>query len=194
MTKGMSPPVRRVKVGAGPEPSLYERIGAEKVERLVAVFYARVDNDPVIRPLYGRTFSCAIRGLTDFMTTWLGGPPVYDPPAALLRRRHLPFAIDAQARDAWLANMKAAVREAGIPAEEAALLIAHLEFGARALVNTGKPPKTKHCPSVQTGSTRGSRNGGTGWRRPRLFSTRSRAAISRSCGPCYRCVWCPMWT
>jgi truncated hemoglobin YjbI len=54
MTKGMSPPVRRVKVGAGPEPSLYERIGAEKVERLVAVFYARVDNDPVILPLYDR--------------------------------------------------------------------------------------------------------------------------------------------
>jgi hemoglobin len=146
MTKGMSPPVRRVKVGAGPEPSLYERIGAEKVERLVAVFYARVDNDPVIRPLYGKTLSCAIHGLTDFMTTWLGGPPVYDLPAARLRRRHVPFAIDAQARDAWLANMKAAVREVEIPAEEAALLMAHLEFGARALVNTGKPPKTKPCP------------------------------------------------
>ena len=112
----------------------------------MAVFYARVDNDPVIRPLYGKTLSCAIRGLTDFMTTWLGGPPVYDLPAARLRRRHVPFAIDAQARDAWLANMKAAVREVGIPAEEAALLMAHLEFGARALVNTGKPPKTKHCP------------------------------------------------
>ena len=41
----------------------------------MAVFYARVDTDPVIRPLYGKTLSCAIRGLTDFMTTWLGGPP-----------------------------------------------------------------------------------------------------------------------
>jgi hemoglobin len=146
MTQGMSPPDRRVPVGAGPEPSLYERIGPEKVERLVAEFYARVDNDPVIRPLYGKTLSCAIRGLTDFLATWLGGPPVYDLPAARLRRRHVPFAIDTQASEAWLANMKAAVREVGIPAEEAALLMAHLEFGARALVNTGKPPKTKHCP------------------------------------------------
>ena len=146
MTKGMFPPVRRVKVDAGPEPSLFERIGAEKVEHLVAAFYARVDSDPVIRPLYGKTLSCAIRGLTDFMTTWLGGPPVYDLPAARLRRRHVPFAIDAQARDAWLANMQAAVREVGIPAAEAALLMAHLEFGARALVNTGKPLKTNACP------------------------------------------------
>jgi truncated hemoglobin YjbI len=146
MTKGMSPPARHVKVGADPGPSLFERIGAEQVERLVAAFYSRVDSDPVIRPLYGKTLSCAIRGLTDFMTTWLGGPPAYDLAAARLRRRHMPFAIDAQARDAWLANMKAAVREVGIPSAEAALLMAHLEFGARALVNSGKPRRTNSCP------------------------------------------------
>ena len=147
MTERPSPPVRNLKAGAGTEASLFERIGAEKLERLVAAFYARVDNDPVIRPLYGKTLTCAIHALTDFMTTWLGGPPVYDLPAARLHRRHMPFAIDARARDAWLTNMKAAVREVGIPAAEAGLLLAHLEFGARALVNTGKPPKTKPCPS-----------------------------------------------
>ena len=146
MTKSKSPPVRRVKAGAGPEASLYERIGAEKVERLVAAFYARVDSDPVIRPLYGKTLTCAIHGLTDFMTTWLGGPPVYDLRGARLRRRHAPFAIDARARDAWLANMKAAVQEVGIPAAEAGLLLAHLEFGARGLVNTGATPENVPCP------------------------------------------------
>src|SRR5690348_7492874 len=130
MTKSKPPPVRRVKVGAGPEASLYERIGAEKVEHLVAAFYARVDSDPVIRPLYGKTLTCAIQGLTNFMKTWLGGPPVYDLLGARLRRRHVPFAIDVQARDAWLAKMKAAVREVGIPTAEARLLLAHLEFGA----------------------------------------------------------------
>ena len=141
MAKSMSPAVHRVKAGAGPEASLYERIGAEKVARLVAAFYARVDSDPVIRPLYGKTLTCAIHALTDFMTTWLGGPPVYDLRGARLRRRHMPFPIDARARDAWLANMKAAVREVGIPGPEAGLLLAHLEFGARALVNTGETPE-----------------------------------------------------
>jgi truncated hemoglobin YjbI len=86
-------------------PSLYERIGTDKVERLVAAFYARVDRDPVIRRFYGKTLSCAIRGLTDFMSWWLGGPPTYDVPRARLRRRHLPFTIDDRAADAWLANM-----------------------------------------------------------------------------------------
>jgi truncated hemoglobin YjbI len=146
MTKPKSPPVRRGKAGAGPEASLYERIGAEKVERLVAAFYARVDSDPVIRPLYGKTLSCAIHGLTNFMKTWLGGPPVYDLLGARLRRRHVPFAINARARDAWLANMKAAMREVGIPAAEAGLLLAHLEFGAGALVNTGETPEKAPCP------------------------------------------------
>jgi truncated hemoglobin YjbI len=146
MTKRVSPPVRGVKAGSGPEASLYERIGAEKVERLVAAFYARVDSDPVIRPMYGKTLNCAIHALTNFMTTWLGGPRVYDLRGARLRRRHILFAIDARARDAWLANMKAAVREVGIPAPEASLLLAHLEFGARALVNTGETPEKVACP------------------------------------------------
>src|SRR5262249_35824417 len=141
MTKSTSPPSRRAK--AGPEASLYERIGGEKVERLVAAFYARVDRDPVIRKFYGKTLTCAIHALTDFMTTWLGGPPVYDVRGARLRRRHMPFAIDARARGAWLANMKAAVREVGIPAAEASVLLAHLEFGASAIVNTGKSPKER---------------------------------------------------
>jgi truncated hemoglobin YjbI len=100
----------------------------------------------VIRPLYGKTLSCAIHALTAFMTTWLGGPSVYDLRGARLRRRHVPFAIDARARDAWLANMKAAIGEVGIPAAEAGLLLAHLEFGARALVNTGEKPEQIPCP------------------------------------------------
>jgi truncated hemoglobin YjbI len=78
--------MRRVKVSAGPEALLHERIGGEKVERLAAAFYAR-DRDPVIRPLYGKTLTCAIHALTDFMTTWLGGPPVYD-----VRGARLPLA------------------------------------------------------------------------------------------------------
>jgi truncated hemoglobin YjbI/ankyrin repeat protein len=143
----MTSPVSHGKAGGGPEASLYERIGAENVERLVAAFYARVDSDPVLRPLYGKTLSCAIRGLTDFMTTWLGGPRVYDIPAARLRGRHGPFAIDAQARDAWLANMKAAVREVGIAPAEAGLLLAHLASGASALVNTGETSGEAPCPT-----------------------------------------------
>jgi truncated hemoglobin YjbI len=146
MTKRTSQPVRQVKASAGQEASLYDRIGGDKVERLVAAFYARVDNDPVIRRFYGKTLTCAIHALTNFMITWLGGSPHYHLRSARLRRRHLPFAIDARARDAWLANMKAAVREVKIPAAESRLLLAHLEFAANALVNSGSTPEQAPCP------------------------------------------------
>lgn len=146
MTKRASPPAGRGTSGSGKGASLYERIGGEKIELLVAAFYARVDRDPVIRRFYGKTLTCAIHALTNFMATWLGGPPVYDLRGARLRRRHMPFAIDARARDAWLANMQAAIREAEIPAAEANVLLAHLEFGAQALVKTGQAPEKSPCP------------------------------------------------
>ncbi len=176
MTKRVSPPVRRVE--AGLERSLYDRIGGEKIECLVAAFYARVDRDPVIRRFYGKTLTCAIHALTDFMTTWLGGPPVYDLRGARLRRRHVPFAIDARARDAWLTNMKAAAWEVEIPDAEACLLLAHLEFGAGRSSTRANHTRTVPAPPEPIDSTRGWRNSGTGWRRPRSFSKRSRTATS----------------
>jgi truncated hemoglobin YjbI len=39
-------------------PSIYERIGADKVEQLVAAFYARVDKDPVIAHFRAFGLSC----------------------------------------------------------------------------------------------------------------------------------------
>ena len=87
--------------------------------------------------------------------------------------------------------MKAAVREVGIPAAEAALLMAHLEFGARALVNTGEPPKTKPCP---VGSDRFDARLAEQWNRmadaETLFDAVSRGdlALVRSMLPC---DWCP---
>ena len=192
MGKSGSPAVRGTKAAVGSQsPSLYERIGGEKMERLVAAFYARVDSDPVIRPLYGKTLTCAIHALTDFLTTWSGGPPVYDVRGARLRRRHVPFAIDARAREAWLANMKSAVREVGIPATEARLL-----WHTSSLVpgRSSTPARRRsgcRARSEATGSTPGWQSSGTGWRRPRIFLTPYRTATSPSCGPCFPCVWCP---
>ena len=164
MTKRTSPPVSRARTDVEQEmPSLFERIGAEKVERLVAAFYTRVDKDPVIRPLYGKTLTCAMRGLTDFMISWLGGPPTYDVARARLRRRHAPFAIDTRARDAWLANMKVAVQEVGIRAAEArrrastitsnSIKVSFVGGHVGCMTNTSRPRafsinSTRHSPSL----------------------------------------------
>jgi hemoglobin len=122
--------------------SLYERIGGETIERLVSAFYARVETDAVIRRFYGKTLTCAIHGLTDFLLTWLGGPSVYHVRSARLRRRHLPFEIDVRARDAWLANMKAAMQDIGLSPPNADLLFAYMEYAADELVNSPHPVLT----------------------------------------------------
>jgi truncated hemoglobin YjbI len=138
-----APPPQGSSSGSG---SLHDRLGGATIARLVEAFYARVDGDPLLRPMYPKGLGCPIRGLTDFLTFWLGGPTAYDPHATPLRRRHARFAIDVRARDAWLAHMRAAVADVGIAAPEARRLMAHLEFGASALVNTGREPETTPCP------------------------------------------------
>ena len=51
--------------------------GMEACRKLAAAFYARVERDRVLRPLFPRSFHCAIDGLAMFLAQFLGGPPVY---------------------------------------------------------------------------------------------------------------------
>jgi hemoglobin len=51
--------------------------------------------------------------LYEFLSGWLGGPPLYVEKRGhpRLRMRHLPFVIDDAARDAWLMCMDRALEE-----------------------------------------------------------------------------------
>jgi hemoglobin len=51
--------------------------------------------------------------LYEFLSGWLGGPPLYVEKRGhpRLRARHLPFPIDDAARDAWLMCMDRALEE-----------------------------------------------------------------------------------
>jgi hemoglobin len=53
-----------------------------------------------------------------------------------LRQRHMPFAIDAAARDRWLLLMGRALVESELPAEEAAFLRAFFHEVAEFLRNS----------------------------------------------------------
>src|SRR5260370_25243376 len=56
---------------------LYEAVGGTGTCRaLAAAFYARVVQDPLLRPLFpGTTFTCAIEAFASFLAQFLGGPP-----------------------------------------------------------------------------------------------------------------------
>lgn len=95
----------------------YQRIGGEAaLRRLTRRFYEIMDELPEtysLRKLHLDTLSGSADKLYAFLSGWMGGPPLfveqYGPP--MLRRRHLPFRIDSDARDQWLLCMKLALEE-----------------------------------------------------------------------------------
>jgi hemoglobin len=93
-------------------PSLYEALdGKAGCRRLAVAFYARVERDPLLRPLFpGKSFTCAIEEFAAFLAQFLGGPSEDSQRRWWLRLResHLRFQIGGGERKAWLANMAGA--------------------------------------------------------------------------------------
>ncbi|MEA2654903.1 MAG: hemoglobin [Chloroflexota bacterium] len=119
--------------------NVYEAAGGEATFRLlVARFYERVADDPVLRPLYpDEDLANATEHLTLFLIQYWGGPSTYNEQRGhpRLRMRHQPFAIGQPQRDAWLDHMKAAVESLElIPAVRKAL-IDYFETASTAMIN-----------------------------------------------------------
>lgn len=129
-----------------PEPGLtradsfFAAVGGEATfRRLVSEFYARVAEDPVLRPLYPEEdLTAAAERLTLFLIQYWGGPSTYSDQRGhpRLRMRHSPFSIGSAARDAWLTNMRAALETLDLPAEYQRTLWQYLESAAHSLRNT----------------------------------------------------------
>jgi hemoglobin len=94
-------------------PTLYDRAGGTPFfEALVGRFYAGVETDPLLRPIYpDEDLAPAQRRLTLFLIQYWGGPRTYDDERGhpRLRMRHAPFGIGTAERDRWLVHMRAAV-------------------------------------------------------------------------------------
>ncbi len=97
--------------------SVYEMIGGEEpIRKLVDAFYAKVYQDPVLRPMFPDDMEESKRRQFLFLIQFFGGPRRYleERGHPRLRMRHFPFAIDRRARDHWLRHMLEAIDEAGI--------------------------------------------------------------------------------
>lgn len=92
---------------------LFEAIGGSpKCHELSTAFYARVAEDPTLRPLFpGKTQKCAIEAFAAFLVQFLGGPSADAQRRwwLSLRESHLRFQIGKKERDAWIGQMKRAL-------------------------------------------------------------------------------------
>ncbi|MCW2274787.1 globin [Rhodoblastus acidophilus] len=97
--------------------SIYERIGgAVTIDRVVESFYRAMDELPqarTIRAMHADNLVGVKVVLKRYLSEWTGGPALYSPVKGppRMRQRHLGFAIDNAARDAWMACMDQALAE-----------------------------------------------------------------------------------
>ncbi len=120
------------------ELPIYQLLGAEVLTAIVAGFYRRVPQDPILGPMYpAQDLAGAEQRLRSFLIYRFGGPPDYlrDRGHPRLRMRHAPFVIDQAARDRWLQLMLAAIDEQPAAAPHRAYLERFLGDIATFLVN-----------------------------------------------------------
>ena len=107
------------------EAGVYAAIGEEGFTRLVRGFYRQVPDDAVLGPMYPQAdLAGAEERLRDFLVGRFGGPQRYVEQRGhpRLRMRHMPFAIDGEARNRWVAMMDRALDEAALREDASVVL------------------------------------------------------------------------
>lgn len=119
--------------------TLYEAIGGEEtVTRLVEAFYKRVAKHPDLSPIFPDDLTETARKQKQFLTQYLGGPPLYTQEHGhpMLRARHLRFEITPTRAEAWLSCMRAAMDEAGLSGPAREQFYHRLVLTAHHMINT----------------------------------------------------------
>ncbi|MCX7522198.1 globin [Microbacterium sp. STN6] len=120
--------------------TFYAQVGGhETFQRLVDEFYRGVAADPVLKPMYPEEdLGPAAERLRMFLEQFWGGPSTYSEKRGhpRLRMRHVPYKVNPDARDRWLAHMRHAIDTLELPPLQDETLWGYLERAAHALVNT----------------------------------------------------------
>ena len=82
--------------------------GAAGVRNLTDRFYDLMELEPqyrALRQMHGEDMTLIREKLYEFFSGWLGGPPLFEQKYGhpMLRARHMPFAVNMQVRDEWVA-------------------------------------------------------------------------------------------
>ena len=118
--------------------TLHDRVGGDEFfVTLVECFYALVEHDPVLRPLYPEDLSEPKTWLTAFLVQYWGGSTRYSEERGhpRLRMRHAPFTIGQAERDAWWRDMESAVRSSSAGPAEQAELLEYFDQAATFMIN-----------------------------------------------------------
>lgn len=127
--------------GITPNPQIYEKMGEDQIFKMLEDFYLELEKSS-IRPMFPADMREASKRSAAFFVFILGGPPLYQqlygPP--MMRRRHMPFIIDENARQIWMQCFRTILIDAdqkyGFPMEHMDSLLNFLEKFSGWMVNT----------------------------------------------------------
>lgn len=93
--------------GINPSPEIYPLMGEDAIYQMLEDFYLELENSS-IRHLFPQDMKEASKRSAAFFVFILGGPPLYQQQfgSPRMRQRHMPFAIDENARQVWLECFK----------------------------------------------------------------------------------------
>lgn len=119
-------------------PTPFETIGEEKLHQLIDAFYSRVGSHPDLAPIFPDDLTETARKQKQFLTQFLGGPPLYtmEHGHPMLRARHLPFKITETRAKAWLLCMSEAMDEVGLDGLLREAFYSRLILTAQHMINT----------------------------------------------------------
>lgn len=123
---------------ADPQPgSVADRIGPEAFLGLVDDFYARVEEDELLRPMYPEDLEPGKTHLAQFLAQYFGAGMVYSSHRGhpRLRMRHVEFPITIEAASRWAAHMTDAIEAQGFDEDVEAELLAYVVHATPQMVN-----------------------------------------------------------
>lgn len=112
--------------------------GAETIRRMVEAFYPKVQEHPLLGPLFPEDITPVMEKQYLFLTQFFGGPPLFSEQYGhpMMRARHLPFEITPERAAAWLGCMEKALVEIGMERDVREFVLERLKGPAYHFVNT----------------------------------------------------------
>jgi hemoglobin len=119
-------------------PSLYERVGGDSaVAPAVALFYRRVQDDPVLAPYFAGVDMPRLQAhQRAFLAAALGGPELFA--GRPIEVAHAGLQIDDLAFDAMVDQLICALRDLGLDVDTAAQVATELEHLRSKIVSQGR--------------------------------------------------------
>jgi hemoglobin len=117
---------------------VFQRVGGvDAFDALVEAFYAKVEQDELLRPMYPEDLEPGKRHLAMFLAQYWGGGDVYSSQRGhpRLRMRHAAFPVTPEAALRWAELMAASIRELRFPSDVEGLLLDYVMRATPTLIN-----------------------------------------------------------